>query len=76
MFAIFGIFLLMTACHSHGSLISSQSESNEIGDENYSLADDELLREVDPSIIEDAKSKTVIYRNSIFNFSNFKASIY
>lgn len=64
MFVIFGIILLVSACHSQRASIFSQTDANEISDENYLQSEEEIKQQldvIDPSIIEDSKSKTVFY---------------
>lgn len=58
MFIILGIIFLVNACHSQ----HAQIESNEISNEDYLQSEEEVqfqLDGIDPSIIEDSKSKTV-----------------
>lgn len=65
MFIILGVIFLVNACHSQ----QTQIDSNEISNEDYLQYEEEVQRQldgIDPSIIEDSKSKTVIY--SLKNF--------
>lgn len=58
MFMILGIIFLVNACHSQ----HAQIDSNEISNEDYLQSEEEVqfqLDGIDPSIIEDSKSKTV-----------------
>lgn len=58
MFIILGVIFLVNACHSQ----HAQIDSNEISNEDYLQSEEEVQRQldgIDPSIIEDSKSKTV-----------------